>query len=418
MKRFSLFRKKAGTRIFSVLAVLAVLAAPPLAAWAGEVDPFFHGTIKIKGYPVRLDPKKTMAKAISDALFFDAPLIAPREMAPMEEKFRELHGLFDEKAVQKRAKTQTSDPATWPMLPAWFVPKTCFEPADIRLELNIPAFSLRAWKIGKTGETFLFDWPVVVGNPYGGDFYMPTPVGRFWLFQVTHYPMWIDPENPEDRTAANLPGPSCALGVWKIDVVDGVYLHGTPPGLQRLLKKPRRAFSHGCIRNINDNIAALSYWFLMRTMGKKKARAEFSRKNRRTRIFSVKDPMPLTIRYDLMETAPGQDEPALRLYRDVYSRNSRRFLAFFDEKDRRRVLRRSGPFFSQTPAAPFITEISTDSAVETLLEAGVPVFRIDTAALGRLCRTPRKKTVSIAPDDYFIRYALIDPILDMIQRVD
>jgi hypothetical protein len=76
---------------------------------------------------------------------------------------------------------------------------------------------------------------------------------------MEHYPHWIDPETMRYVD----PGPHNPLGIWKLRsslTNKRWYYHGT--NNPKLLGRDWRAFSHGCVRNENENIRRLG-WVLV-----------------------------------------------------------------------------------------------------------------------------------------------------------
>jgi len=130
---------------------------------------------------------------------------------------------------------------------------------DLASELNIPAFLWRIYLLTENGRHLLAEFPVVVGKPS-----TRTPVAELPFDQVHHYPPWTDPETGKYVD----PGPRNPLGIWKVKSSHTKrlwYYHGT--NMPRLLNNRYRAYSHGCIRNDNDNIRRLSWLLLSHNAG-------------------------------------------------------------------------------------------------------------------------------------------------------
>jgi hypothetical protein len=129
------------------------------------------------------------------------------------------------------------------------VPKHYLDPQPVMLwELNIPEFASRLYQI-YDGDTILIDaWPNVVGKPS-----TKTYTGYYNIFRLRNWPSWKDPES-DPLEPATPPGPGNPLGLFAAHYDESSlrYFHGTNKSY--LLKNEYRALSHGCVRNLNDNI--------------------------------------------------------------------------------------------------------------------------------------------------------------------
>ena len=126
---------------------------------------------------------------------------------------------------------------------------------DLEADLNVPAFRWRIYQMVDGQRNLIADWPVVVGRPSKRTQIVP----QIMMDQMEHYPSWTDPET--GRYVG--PGPRNPLGIWKLKSSFNRrrwYYHGT--NQPKLLGRDWRAFSHGCIRNDNDNIRRLG-WLLV-----------------------------------------------------------------------------------------------------------------------------------------------------------
>jgi hypothetical protein len=126
---------------------------------------------------------------------------------------------------------------------------------DLATELNVPSFRWRIYQVADGQRVLIADWPVVVGKPS-----TRTPmVPHLLMNEMEHYPHWIDPETMRYVD----PGPHNPLGIWKLRsslTNKRWYYHGT--NNPKLLGRDWRAFSHGCVRNENENIRRLG-WVLV-----------------------------------------------------------------------------------------------------------------------------------------------------------
>ena len=185
-------------------------------------------------------------------------------------------------------------------------------------ELNIPAYRWRVWHIVKGERHLLADWPVIVGKTS-----TRTRVAFLPMDQLERYPPWTDPETKKYVE----PGPRNPLGVWKLKSTYTRrlwYYHGT--NKPHLLKRTYRAFSHGCIRNDNDNIRRLSWLLLTHNAG---TEVKTGMVTGRTDIFQIKRwrkiklirPVMARNVYDTIEVKAAKlaPESIVTIYPNVYS---------------------------------------------------------------------------------------------------
>lgn len=110
-----------------------------------------------------------------------------------------------------------------------------------------------------------------------------------------------------------LPGPNNSLGLLKFDFPNeySVYLHGTPAN--ELFSKPRRDFSHGCIR-VEDPIS-LAEWILRRQGDWDKKRIAAASAGTRTIRLPVSREISVLILYG---TAMVENDGEVRFFHDIY----------------------------------------------------------------------------------------------------
>lgn len=185
-------------------------------------------------------------------------------------------------------------------------------------ELNIPAYRWRLWHIVKGERHLLADWPVVVGKTS-----TRTRVAFLPMDQLERYPPWTDPETKKYVA----PGPRNPLGVWKLKSTHTRrlwYYHGT--NKPHLLKRSYRAFSHGCIRNDNDNIRRLSWLLLTHNAGTEirpgmvTGRVDIFQVRRWRKIKLIRPVMARNV-YDTIEVqaAKSASDSIVTIYPNVYS---------------------------------------------------------------------------------------------------
>ena len=184
-------------------------------------------------------------------------------------------------------------------------------------ELNIPAYRWRLFHVVDGRRYMIADWPVVVGKNS-----TRTRVAQLPMDQVEHYPPWTDPETREHVR----PGPGNPLGLWKLRSTHTRrlwYYHGT--NRPRLLKRTYRAFSHGCIRNDNDNIRRLGWLLLSHNAGLEMEPGLVAGRTdifpqRKYRVVPLVEPVMAENRYDTIEVARKDPmvESVVTFYPNVY----------------------------------------------------------------------------------------------------
>ena len=114
-----------------------------------------------------------------------------------------------------------------------------------------------------------------------------------------------------------LPGPRNALGFVKFDFPNryGIYLHGTPS--RELFARPRRAFSHGCIRA--EKPAELAAWVLRKVPGWDLDRVRAAMNGDQSVRVELKETIPVLIVYG---TAIVLQNDEVHFFQDVYARDA------------------------------------------------------------------------------------------------
>jgi murein L,D-transpeptidase YcbB/YkuD len=114
------------------------------------------------------------------------------------------------------------------------------------------------------------------------------------------------------------PGPRNALGLVKLMFPNeyNVYLHSTPS--PELFARPRRDFSHGCIRV--ENPADLTTWVLRNNPGWDKARVQSAMQTGKDNTqVNLVEPIPVLILYG---TAIVDDEGKVHFFEDIYGHDA------------------------------------------------------------------------------------------------
>jgi hypothetical protein len=178
------------------------------------------------------------------------------------------------------------------------------EPPPLRLVVNIPAYRLDVYDHGTIVHTF----PVTVGMPKD-----PTPDGRFELQRVIWNPWWHPASVRSAHDHVTPPGPGNPMGKVKlVFAADLYFFHGTPK-----LKEIGTASSRGCVRMRNQDavtLARLVHRYAVDPVSPRRLDELASPRNWTTREFRLAIPVPVELRYDLVEVREGE----LRLYPDVY----------------------------------------------------------------------------------------------------
>ena len=189
-----------------------------------------------------------------------------------------------------------------------------WEPGGRTILVNVPTFQLHAYEDGREALTMR----VITGT---GD--SQTPVFAEEMDQVVFSPHWNVPaniletevlpairRNPGYLASKNMemvrsesggvsvrqrPGPRNALGLVKFTFPNpfNVYLHDTPA--DALFARPRRAFSHGCVRL--EKPEALARFVLAGAAEWSDAQIARAMRSGREQFVALKTPVPLRIAY-------------------------------------------------------------------------------------------------------------------------
>ena len=189
-----------------------------------------------------------------------------------------------------------------------------WEPGERTILVNVPTFQLHAYEDGREALTMR----VITGT---GD--SQTPVFAEQMDQVVFSPHWNVPaniletevlpairRNPGYLASKNMemvrsasgdvsvrqrPGPRNALGLVKFTFPNpfNVYLHDTPA--DALFARPRRAFSHGCVRL--EKPEALARFVLTGAAEWTDAQIARAMRSGREQFVALPTPVPLRIAY-------------------------------------------------------------------------------------------------------------------------
>lgn len=176
-------------------------------------------------------------------------------------------------------------------------------PQPMRIVVNLPAYRLDAY----VNDTLMLTMPIAPGMPR-----YQTPRGTFAVTSIDWNPWWIPPDSPWAAKEKPMgPGPTNPMGRVKLNFQPLYFLHGSP-----FEKSIGTAASHGCVRLKNEDAMALAR-LVLRFGAPTRADAEIERlatDTATTRRIELDQPVPVEIRYDLVEVLDGW----LSVYRNIY----------------------------------------------------------------------------------------------------
>jgi len=172
----------------------------------------------------------------------------------------------------------------------------------LRIVVNLPAYRLDVL----AGDSLITAMAVAVGMPR-----FPTPRGDFEITSIEWNPRWVPPPSPWAAKEKPMdPGPANPMGRVKLNFRPLYFLHGTPAE-----QSIGSAASHGCIRLRNEDAIALA--LLVQRFGASRLsewESEAIALDEASRTVALDIPVPLLLRYDLVETTAE----SIRVYPDVY----------------------------------------------------------------------------------------------------
>jgi murein L,D-transpeptidase YcbB/YkuD len=223
----------------------------------------------------------------------------------------------------------------------------------LSLVLNLPAYRLDVLD----GPTLVHSYTVAIGS-----LRYRTPRGRFAISRVELNPWWYPPPSRwARRDTVTPPGPRNPMGRAKLNFHELYYLHGTPHE-----ESLGTAASHGCVRMASADAHDLARRVLEATRPDVPAAViEAAAHDRRTRRYTLTQPVPLEIVYRTAEVREG----ALELHPDVYHRE-------------------------RTPPRT--------RALEALREAGIAEDAVDGERLADAVRAARREHVRVPLDELML----------------
>jgi hypothetical protein len=186
---------------------------------------------------------------------------------------------------------------------------------DIRITLNIPSFRLTLWQNGKEVKSYF----VGVGLKAH-----PLYIGDREINELIWNPAWIPPSSDwVNEIKGVTPGevikasdPRNPLGKMKMPLGDRYLIHqaASPNDLGNLV-------SHGCIRMLRSDIYDLAEKIVAaRNAPVSSQRIAAAKRNLRTLVVQLDEPVPVDINYDTLVVEEG----VLHIYPDVYGRGTNR----------------------------------------------------------------------------------------------
>jgi len=184
---------------------------------------------------------------------------------------------------------------------------------DIHITLNLPSFRLTLWQNGKEVKSYF----VGVGMKQH-----PLYIGDREVNELIWNPAWIPPSSDWVLEISGVtPGevikasdPRNPLGKMKIPLGDRYLIHqaARTSDLGNLV-------SHGCIRMLLPDIYDLADKIIAaRNTPVSPKRIAAAKRNLRTLVVSLEEPVPVDINYDTLVVEQG----ALHVYPDVYGRGT------------------------------------------------------------------------------------------------
>ena len=186
---------------------------------------------------------------------------------------------------------------------------------DIRITLNVPSFRLTLWQNGKEVKSYF----VGVGMKEH-----PIYIGDREVNELIWNPAWIPPSSdwvlemkgvsPGEVIKAS--DPRNPLGKMKIPLGDRYLIHQAAKATD-----VGNLVSHGCIRMLRSEIYDLAEKIVAaRNAPVSPKRIEAAKRNSRTLVVHLDEPVPVDINYDTLVVEEG----VLHVYPDVYERGTNR----------------------------------------------------------------------------------------------
>jgi murein L,D-transpeptidase YcbB/YkuD len=186
---------------------------------------------------------------------------------------------------------------------------------NIRITLNVPSFRLTLWQNGKEVKSYF----VGVGMKEH-----PLYIGDRKATELIWNPAWIPPDSDwVDDMKGVSPGEVIKasdsrnpLGKMKIPLGDSYLIHQA-----RGLGDLGNLVSHGCVRMLLPQLYDLADKIIAaRSVAVSAKRIAAAKRNSRTLVVRLDEPVPVDINYDTLVVEAG----VLHVYPDVYERGTNR----------------------------------------------------------------------------------------------
>ncbi len=253
----------------------------------------------------------------------------------VEDYLRNLYPIISDKAIEEIESTKwinkfllNDSLGIVDFYANFYVPKYYLEEhPKILWELNIPAFESHIYQI-YNGDTILIDtWPNVLGKPS-----TKTYTGHYEAFRLRNWPFWKDPESA-DSVRPTPPGPGNPLGLFVVHYDENSlrYFHGTNKNY--LLKNEYRALSHGCVRNLNENIEKMKEFIVKKVVVSEDLTGWLGSKRSMTFEMKDEDKFPVRIIYKTFDINHDDYGDYIIFYKDVYNYAGGARLSKYDDPD-------------------------------------------------------------------------------------
>jgi hypothetical protein len=186
---------------------------------------------------------------------------------------------------------------------------------DIRLTLNVPSFRLTLWQNGKEVKSYFVGVGMKAHPIYIGDREVNELIWNpDWIPPASDWVLEMKGVSPGEVIKAS--DPRNPLGKMKIPLGDRYLIHqaAKTTDLGNLV-------SHGCIRMLRSDIYDLAEKIVAaRSAPVSPKRIEAAKRNLRTLVVQLDEPVPVDINYDTIVVEEG----VLHVYPDVYERGTNR----------------------------------------------------------------------------------------------
>jgi hypothetical protein len=186
---------------------------------------------------------------------------------------------------------------------------------NIRITLNIPSFRLTLWQNGKEVRSYyvgvgMKEHPLYIGNREVNELIW-NPA---WIPPASDWVLGIKGVSPGEVIKAS--DPRNPLGKMKIPLGDSYLIHQAAKTTD-----VGNLVSHGCIRMLRSEIYDLAEKIVAaRNAPVSPKRIAAAKRNLRTLVVPLDEPVPVDINYDTLVIEQG----VLHVYPDVYARGTNR----------------------------------------------------------------------------------------------